>query len=226
MPGGGHGYLSSTYGMGADNLLEATIVTPDGGVVIANPCQNEDLFYATRGGGGGTFGVLLSAVVRAYPTPQTTGHDFNLTLLDPSKENEFWNMMGYIHTELPRLHAAGMAGYYFIYGPPVVPTFIFSWTMYIYDKPNGTVESLMEPIMARLSNQSSIFSYGQEVSWYANFIDAYGLREPEAVGAPAVTMGSRLLSAESLSDAGRVAEVLSSIGSSAKTTVSTPRSSR
>ena len=44
-------------------MLEAKIVTADGRIVIANEYQNEDLFYAMRGGGFG-FGVVVSLTVR------------------------------------------------------------------------------------------------------------------------------------------------------------------
>lgn len=53
--------------MGADNVMEATVVTPNGDLVTADECQNKDLFWAIRGGGGGTFGVILSLTVNTYP---------------------------------------------------------------------------------------------------------------------------------------------------------------
>ncbi|KAF8607283.1 FAD-binding domain-containing protein [Ceratobasidium sp. AG-I] len=59
--GGGHGILSNTLGLGVDRVLQFKIVTPDGIVRTANACQNTDLFWALRGGGGGTFGVVLEA---------------------------------------------------------------------------------------------------------------------------------------------------------------------
>ncbi|RDW86999.1 FAD-binding oxidoreductase [Aspergillus mulundensis] len=44
--GGGHGLATGEYGMGADNIIEVTVVTLDGNIVTANACQNEDLFWA------------------------------------------------------------------------------------------------------------------------------------------------------------------------------------
>ncbi|KAG8721079.1 hypothetical protein FRC08_015887 [Ceratobasidium sp. 394] len=52
--GGGHSPLGALYGMAVDNVLQFTVVKPDGEVVKANACQNKDLFWALRGGGGGT----------------------------------------------------------------------------------------------------------------------------------------------------------------------------
>ncbi|KAF7360418.1 FAD-binding domain-containing protein [Mycena venus] len=65
--GGGHGALSNTLGLGVDRVLEFKIVTPTGAFLTANECQNTDLFWALRGGGGGTFGVVLESTTLASP---------------------------------------------------------------------------------------------------------------------------------------------------------------
>ncbi|PPR06693.1 hypothetical protein CVT26_001454 [Gymnopilus dilepis] len=65
--GGGHSPLSVTMGLGADRALQYTVVTTDGVLRTANACQNSDLFWALRGGGGGTFGVVLDITVQASP---------------------------------------------------------------------------------------------------------------------------------------------------------------
>ena len=65
--GGGHGVLSPNYGLGVDNVIEMTALLPNGTVATASRCQNQDLFFALRGGGGGTFGILLSTTSRVYP---------------------------------------------------------------------------------------------------------------------------------------------------------------
>ncbi|KAJ7634766.1 FAD-binding domain-containing protein [Roridomyces roridus] len=65
--GGGHGALANTLGLGVDRVLEFKIVTPDGSFLTANECQNTDLFWALRGGGGGTFGVVLESTTLASP---------------------------------------------------------------------------------------------------------------------------------------------------------------
>ncbi|QRV84879.1 FAD-binding domain protein [Ceratobasidium sp. AG-Ba] len=69
--GGGHGMLSNTLGLGVDRVLQFKVVTPDGMLRTANACQNPDLFWALRGGGGGTFGVVLEATSKVEPKIST-----------------------------------------------------------------------------------------------------------------------------------------------------------
>jgi FAD/FMN-containing dehydrogenase len=73
LQGGGFGPWSNAYGISAAGLLEAQVVTADGVIRVANPCQNADLFWALRGGGGGTFGVVTEVTLLTYPAPASMG---------------------------------------------------------------------------------------------------------------------------------------------------------
>ncbi|KAK4446288.1 hypothetical protein QBC34DRAFT_470078 [Podospora aff. communis PSN243] len=69
---GGHGALSSKIGLGSDQVLSINVVTADGQFLTADPNTNHDLWWALRGGGPSTYGVVTSIVMRAYPTIRTT----------------------------------------------------------------------------------------------------------------------------------------------------------
>ena len=70
---GGFGSFSKGYGTAASSLLEAEVVTADGSVLTANACLNPDLFWALKGGGGGTFGVITRVILQTHELPKNFG---------------------------------------------------------------------------------------------------------------------------------------------------------
>jgi FAD/FMN-containing dehydrogenase len=70
---GGFGSFSKHYGLAAAGLLEAEVVTPDGQIRIANECTNPDLFWALKGGGGGSFAVMSKLTLRVHDLPELAG---------------------------------------------------------------------------------------------------------------------------------------------------------
>ena len=70
---GGFGSFSKGFGTAASGLLEAEIVTADGAIRIANACTNPDLFWALKGGGGGSWGVVTRLTLRTHDLPQFMG---------------------------------------------------------------------------------------------------------------------------------------------------------
>ena len=54
---------------GVDNVLEISLVTASGDYLTVNAHQHPDLFWALRGGGGGTFGIVTSLTYRSHPSP-------------------------------------------------------------------------------------------------------------------------------------------------------------
>jgi hypothetical protein len=64
--GGGLGWLNGRYGLACDNLLSAEVATADGQLLRASAQENQDLFWAIRGGGG-NFGVVTSLEYQLHP---------------------------------------------------------------------------------------------------------------------------------------------------------------
>lgn len=71
--GGGHSPLSGLHGMGSDHVLAVDIVLPDGRFVTATAHENADLFWALRGGGSATWGVVTAVTFRVHPRMSFSG---------------------------------------------------------------------------------------------------------------------------------------------------------
>lgn len=88
--GGGHSPLTSIYGMAADHVLSIQLVTADGQFLTANSTTNTDLFWAVRGGGGSTYGVVTSMVLKAFPKIKVTTMRYNMTTGGNFTQSMFW----------------------------------------------------------------------------------------------------------------------------------------
>jgi FAD/FMN-containing dehydrogenase len=71
--GGGFGSFSKGFGTAAASLLEAEIVTADGKLRVVNGHQERELFWALKGGGGGTFGVVTRLTLATHELPTNFG---------------------------------------------------------------------------------------------------------------------------------------------------------
>jgi FAD/FMN-containing dehydrogenase len=99
--GGGFGSLSRRYGTAAGNMLEAEVVTASGEIVTTSATQHPDLFWALRGGGGGTFGVVSRLTLRTYPAPQTLGRVAGT--ITAGSDADFRRLLGRLALVLPAL---------------------------------------------------------------------------------------------------------------------------
>jgi FAD/FMN-containing dehydrogenase len=87
--GGGIGYLTRGCGLTCDNLISADVVTADGTLLLASERQNEDLFWALRGGGG-NFGVATSFEFRLHPVKDVYGGPMFFELDDAAEVLRFY----------------------------------------------------------------------------------------------------------------------------------------
>jgi FAD/FMN-containing dehydrogenase len=71
---GGFGSCSKGFGTAASGLLEAEIVTADGVVRTVNACTDPELFWALKGGGGGSWGVVTRLTLRTHNLPEFFGY--------------------------------------------------------------------------------------------------------------------------------------------------------
>ena len=125
LAGGGHSALAPNYGLGTsnslshvrsnspsftgvDNVLEIEIVTADGNLVVANSYQNQDLFWALRGGGGGTWGVVTSVTYKTHPSTPFSGA---FLTVNSTNSNSTQNLVEEVIRLTPSLVDQGYGGY-------------------------------------------------------------------------------------------------------------------
>ncbi|PRC94870.1 FAD binding domain [Solimicrobium silvestre] len=70
---GGFGSFSKGFGSASSHLLEAEIVTADGVLRVLNAQTNPELFWAIKGGGGGSWGVVTKVTLRTFELPEYFG---------------------------------------------------------------------------------------------------------------------------------------------------------
>ncbi|KAI0871046.1 FAD binding domain protein [Hypoxylon argillaceum] len=144
LQGGGHSTLTSTYGLGADQILEWEAVTTNGTHLIASPTQNKDLYWALSGGGGGTYAVVVSVTVKAYKDGVVGGALIQWNKTSDNDEN-FWKGIEAFHTALPGLVDSGATALYSLTND--------SFTVVPVTSPGSTAQqmnALLQPFQAKM----------------------------------------------------------------------------
>jgi hypothetical protein len=144
--GGGSGHLTRAHGLTIDNLLGAEVVLADGQIVNASADENEELFWAIRGGGG-NFGVVTKFVFRAHPVSDIVGGP---TFWPIENTPELLAAYREFLPELPR-HATGFFNFHTIPPGPPFPEEIHlrkaCGIVWCINAPDDEAERLMEPML-------------------------------------------------------------------------------
>ena len=126
-------------------------LTIQGELVIANDYQNQDLYWALRGGGGGTFGVVVSVTLKTFPEPPVVILNLNISFPDA---DSMWSWVEGYFAALPAIDDAGGSGYYYIdpagiiFGSPGFVTIHF-----FFDKTNVTaINEVFDPLYKQANN--------------------------------------------------------------------------
>ncbi|KAF2645582.1 FAD binding domain-containing protein [Massarina eburnea CBS 473.64] len=196
--GGGHSPLSSLYGMAADHVLSFEVVTSIGELVTANSSSNSDLFWALRGGGGATFGVVTSVTVKAYKDMQVTAASwsFNSSKLGVDK---FWTATK-AFIDNANIYADKGIYTYFMMASFDGKDYIFNMAPFF--APNKTANetnAILAPYLTHLTGQNIPFS--PKVTEYKGFYGAwqaeFGL---EGVSNVQTAIASRLFQRSNFND--------------------------
>ncbi|KUJ18747.1 FAD-binding domain-containing protein [Mollisia scopiformis] len=191
LAGGGHSPLSSLYGMAADQVLSIEVVTPDGRFVTASLEENPDLFWGLRGGGGSTFGVVVSVTARVYPVLPVTVMTFSFATSTNLTSTTFWEG---VRTYFDYFVEYTDAGIYAYFSTILTGADSYSFGMAPFFAPNKTVsevEALVAPWFDRLAALGITIT--PVINEYSDFYDAWWANFPlETVGITNIKTASRL----------------------------------
>ncbi|OCL02375.1 FAD-binding domain-containing protein [Glonium stellatum] len=181
--GGGHSPLTPVYGMGVDNVRQVKVVLPSGEEVTANECQNRHIYFAVRGGGGGTFGVVTNVTYKALPKTQIQEFTANLDGLDAAGITEFFEILT---ANAKSWSESGWGGY--------IKTNALNHTITILnpDITANKVEQDMSPLIAFCNKINAICEAKVRSSWY-DYYKAYLQPTDAHVGTWSGAVASRLL---------------------------------
>lgn len=191
--GGGHSPVSSLWGLGADHVLGLEVVTADGKFVTANKDQHSDLFWALRGGGGGTFGIVTSVITRVFYDVPVTAASWDVAA-GPNITNEAFEagLKAYFET-FPTGADNGIYSYFQVW-PGESKRFI----MQPYFAPNKTLEeaqAILEPWLQTMAELNIPVNPKWET--YNGFYDAYNASFPvEDVNTHGAASSARLFPRE------------------------------
>jgi hypothetical protein len=171
---GGFNSFSKNYGLAAAGLLEAEVVTADGAVKVANACTNPDLFWALKGGGGGSFGVVTRLTLRTRELPEYFGAVFGTIKAksDTAFSDLIARFIGFYHERLFDPHWGEQARF--------EPGNILSLAMVFQGLSQEQAEALWQPFLDWVANRPQDFAFEQPLQiaalparhfWNAAFLE-------------------------------------------------------
>lgn len=207
--GAGHGPATRNYGMGSDQILEVEAILADGQVVVANACQNSDLYKAFRGGGPG-YAVALSFTMKAHPNVETIAVQRLEVAPIGGNASALLDAVAIMFQSYPGMNEAGFAGYGYWYLNSLAPIFGNTSIGYYHDFWNignniQQAKEAFEPIRVALSTLGDLIQVSETYNEYSDYWSMYdaesGLGGP--VGSEA-SLTSRLFDTKAVSEYGAV----------------------
>lgn len=166
--GGGHGPLATKFVLAVDQVLEWQVVTGVGTLVTATPTQNPDLFWALSGGGGGTYGIVLSATVKFHPAV-TSISSATLQFAPPTTTEgvaAYWQTIKILLQSLPGMVDSGLQIVW-----TVGPGFFLISPVTGLDVARDAIDGLFSPVLSTLDKAEIPYAYASSVS--SSFLEYY-----------------------------------------------------
>ncbi|THU91900.1 FAD-binding domain-containing protein [Dendrothele bispora CBS 962.96] len=200
--GGGHSSFAPRHGLGVDNVIQFTMMVASGEHLTANTHINSDLFWAVRGGGGGTYGILTSVTYRTHEITPLIGIFFSSNFSSPAVGREVISEFVKFCPKLPDLEWGGWTSLSSATINSIIVAPNASW---------ADVNATIDPFFNLLRNASadtitSTIPFDGFSSWYQAVFP-----EPEGEVGANIEIASRLIPQELFEDSEHLVEVLLSL---------------
>jgi len=165
--------LSSKYGLGSDQVLSVDIVLPSGRFVTVDEKNDPDLFWAIRGGGGGTFGIVTGMTVKVYPKMTFSGVTWTIASGNGTNSDDvLWSAMEAYWRKFDHYAEEGSYGYSSLFG--LGPGAGYTWTMHPWLVP-GMVLADFKAMVAPLLDEWKAIGLAFEPVYFEhdNFYDTW-----------------------------------------------------
>ncbi|GAB1314564.1 FAD-dependent isoamyl alcohol oxidase [Madurella fahalii] len=164
LQGVGQSQLITAYGLAADQVLEWELVTPRGEYLTATPEKNTDLYWALAGGGGGTYGVVLSATLRAYPDGPVAGGEM---VFRSQNTTAFWEAVEIWYNQGPSHVNSTRDNIQFIVGNDALTVLCFVMP----DQKGSAIDHLMATFIPELDRLNIPYNY--TAVEYPTYVDSF-----------------------------------------------------
>ncbi|KAG0125332.1 hypothetical protein HOY82DRAFT_493074 [Tuber indicum] len=185
--GGGHSILMSKYGLAANQTLEFEVVTREGKHVKASMTENRDLYWALSGGGGGTYGVVTSVIVKAHEDiPITVArYSFRADGTDDTSMVKFYDALDFLHQMAPKYtDRGGFSTNLYSKGSPTSGSFFGpGWTKH-------DTATLFQPFIQKLDSLG--LQHSLNITEFPSYSTAYG-STPETIPIGTFQNGGRMI---------------------------------
>ncbi|KAJ5188311.1 FAD-binding type 2 [Penicillium cf. griseofulvum] len=169
LQGVGHSQLVTKYGAPADQVLEWELVTPAGKYLTATPKKNKDLYWALAGGGGGTYGVVLSVTIKAYPDGPVAG---GTLVVNNTNDAAFWEAIGSWFHRGPSFVENSPNNVQFLVRNATLQVF----SLVLPDQESSAVDALVSPFIDDLKRLNLPYELktGQAPTYADSLVSSYG----------------------------------------------------
>lgn len=185
------------FGVGADQVVALEVVLANGRFVTVTPSVNPDLYWAMLGGGGGTFGIITSAIVKVHRKVPVTVSTWTLISSPVVPAEKFWEAFRFFFDQFPAYNEAKTYSFFSLM--KLAPE-TYLWAMSPFFATDMTVaeyETLIKPFYEKCAELG--ITLNANTTHYDSFYPAYqasfGLNN-YYIGGAGATPGNRMLPSE------------------------------